>query len=50
MIGQVVNEDGEVVETRDFGCMAEEEFNRILRIMALEYPDIVVQDVELTGN
>lgn len=51
VIGEIINHAGEIVETRNFGEMSEEEFGRVLKIIQRECPDLAVNDlIELTGN
>ena len=51
VVGEIIDEKGMVVESRNFGIMTEEEFRRCSKLMEREFPDIGAIDViELTGN
>ncbi len=49
--GEVINESGEIVLSKNFGTMTEEEYRKILKLMEKEFPDIgAIEPIELTGN
>jgi len=49
--GEIINEQGEIVVSRNFGIMTEEEYRRVLKMIEEKYPDIGSDDpIELTGN
>ena len=51
VVGEIVDEKGVIVESRNFGIMTEEEFRRCSKLMEQEFPDIGAIDViELVGN
>lgn len=51
VFGEIIDEKGVVADTENFGVMTESEYHRILKLMELEYPDIVsLEPIELTGN
>ena len=51
VIGEIINEAGKVVATRNFGVMTEDEFRRVLKVVQQEYPDLAADEpIELTGN
>lgn len=49
-IVEIVGEDGEVLVSRNFGSMTDEEIERVLEVFRGEYSDVVIQPIELTGN
>jgi len=50
VIGEIVNEAGEIVETRNFGHMTDDEIERVLEVFQAEHPDTVIRPVRLIGN
>ena len=51
VIGEIINERGEVVETKNFGEMTEAEYLRTLKLLEQEHPDVgAIEPIELTGN
>jgi hypothetical protein len=51
VIGEIINDAGEIVGMRSFGEMTEAEFRRVLKIIRQEYPDLVADEpIELTVN
>jgi hypothetical protein len=50
LVVEIVGEDGEVLVSRNFGDMTDEEIGRVLDALRDEYPDTVIHPIELTGN
>lgn len=50
VVGEIVNQDGQVEVQKDFGKFSEAEYDRLFQIIRHENPDMEIQDVELTGN
>ena len=50
VIGEIINDAGEIVETRNFGHMTDDEIERIPDVFQTENPDTVIRPVRLTGN
>jgi hypothetical protein len=49
--GEIISDGGGVFITRSFGVMSVEEFERLLEVIELEYPDICsTPTIEYTGN
>ena len=51
VICEIINDAGEVVATRNFGVMTEDEFRKVLKVVQQEYPDLAADEpIEFTGN
>jgi len=53
VIGDIIDETGVVVESRNFGVMSAEEFERSLDMLNKEHPNLVgkiLPSIELKGN
>ncbi|MHB8880451.1 MAG: hypothetical protein ACYC69_02955 [Thermodesulfovibrionales bacterium] len=50
VIGEIIAEDGKVLESNNFGPMADSEIKRVLAEFQSQNPDTVILPVELTGN
>jgi hypothetical protein len=49
--GEIINENGEIISSKNFGIMPEEEYRQLLKLIEQEFPDIWQGDtIELTGN
>jgi hypothetical protein len=49
--GEIINENGEIISSKNFGIMTEEGYRRVLKLMEQKFPDIGQGDtIELTGN
>lgn len=45
VIGEIINEKGEIVTSKNFGMMPKEEYRRVLKLMEQEFPDIGQSDI-----
>lgn len=50
VIGEIIGEDGRVLETKHFGKYTEEDFGRLSDAIKREMPDMEVADIEISGN
>ncbi len=53
VIGEIIDETGVVVDSRNFGVMSVDEFEKIMDLVNREYPKLagkILPTVELTGN
>jgi len=53
VIGEIIDEAGVVVESKNFGVMSVAEFERVLDLANRDYPVLagkILPTVELTGN
>lgn len=50
VVGEIVGENGEVLLSKNFGAMTDEEIERVLAAFQAENPDAVVLPVKLTDN
>ncbi len=51
VVGEIISEAGDILESRNFGVMSEEEYKRVLKLMQRENPDLdALPLIELTGN
>jgi hypothetical protein len=50
IIGEIVGENGEVLMSRNFGNMTDEEIERVIAIFQQEHPDTLILPVKLSGN
>ncbi len=53
VVGEIIDEAGVVVDSKNFGVMSVDEFERVLDIVNQEYPKLagkILPTVELTGN
>jgi hypothetical protein len=50
VVGEIVGESGEVLLTRNFGELTDEEILKILEVFQAENPGIVIHAIKLTGN
>jgi hypothetical protein len=50
VLGEIVGDDGEVLLSKNFGVLTDEEISRALEVFQAENPAIVVQAIKLTGN
>lgn len=50
VIGEIVGEDGRILETKHFGKYTEKEFERLSEAIKQEIPQLAVTDVEISGN
>lgn len=51
VFGEIIDEKGVIVESKNFGMMTEEEYGRVLKLIEREFPDIgAIEAIELTGN
>ncbi|MEJ2696127.1 MAG: hypothetical protein P8013_05725 [Candidatus Sulfobium sp.] len=50
VIGEIVGEDGRVLETRHFGKYTEEDFKRLSSVIKQEMPGLDVTGIEISGN
>lgn len=50
VVGEVIGEDGQVLEMKHFGKYTEEEFGRLSRAIRQELPDIEITDIEISEN
>ncbi len=51
VVGEITNEAGVVVESRNFGLLSDEELDRVFKIMRMENPDIcLMPTIDLTEN
>jgi hypothetical protein len=48
VIGQIIDEQGCIVETRNFGKFSVEEFERCSAVLSLEMPDLHLQPIDVT--
>lgn len=51
VIGEIIAETGEVIQSRNFGKMSEDEYRKILDLIDRERPDMgAIEPIELSGN
>jgi hypothetical protein len=50
VIGEIFGEGGEILLSKNFGALTDEEITRVLEVFQAENPGIVVQAIKLTGN
>ncbi len=53
VIGEIIDEAGHIVDTKNFGVMSVTEFERVLDLINKHYPKLagkILPTVELTGN
>lgn len=48
VIGQVIDEHGSIVETRNFGKFSVEEFEKCSAVLNLAMPDLHLQPIDVT--
>ncbi len=52
-MGEIIDEAGVIVESKNFGVMSVDEFEKVLDLVNQEYPKLagkILPTVELTGN
>lgn len=53
VIGEIIDESGVIVDSKNFGVMSVAEFEKVLDLVNQEYPVLagkILPTVELTGN
>jgi hypothetical protein len=50
VIGEIVDEGGEVILSKNFGVLTDKEISKTLEVFQAENPGIVVHAIKLTGN
>lgn len=53
VMGEIIDEAGVIVESKNFGVMSVDEFEKVLDLVNQEYPKLagkILPTVELTGN
>jgi hypothetical protein len=53
VVGEIIDESGVIVESKNFGVMSVVEFEKVLDLVNQEYPKLagkILPTVELTGN
>jgi hypothetical protein len=50
VIGEIVNDAGEIVESRNFGQMTDDEIERVLNIFQAEHPDTVIRPARISDS
>jgi hypothetical protein len=50
VVGEVVGESSGVIETRRFGKLTEDQYERVFEVFKQESPDVEIQKVELVEN
>lgn len=48
VIGQVIDEHGSIIETRNFGKFSVEEFEKCSAVLNLAMPDLHLQPIDVT--
>ncbi len=47
---EIINEDGQVEETKNFGVFSESEYQKLFDAIRKEMPDVEVMGIEVTEN
>jgi hypothetical protein len=50
VFGEMIGEDGQVLDARFFGKFTEKEFERLFEVIRQEMPYTTIADIELSGN
>ncbi len=50
VVGEVVGESSGVIETRHFGKLTEDQYERVFEVFKQESPEVEIQKVELVEN